>query len=293
MVMAVIGAALSVDTAHARNEDGSWEMGAYIMNSGFDNDSNFDDAFGGGIRGAYHFKAAHALEVDYDVSEAEDSFNSARNIDITKLGIGYMHNFFVRGHEKAVHPDLHSDRRRRQVLVLRSQRIPLRLEDLPLARRRHRRRELGVLLAGHHGGGVVSVWRRPVGTQVPVTRASAEIRSPGKVAVVNVTARVRDALRQAPVRQGLSVVSVSHTTCGLCVNEDEEGLKKDIVRVASLLLEPLERQEPFRHDRIDNNARATASCIWGPGRTSSCWRWMGPAPGGSRCSSWVNERLLE
>jgi hypothetical protein len=102
MVMAVIGAALSVDTAHARNEDGSWEMGAYIMNSGFDNDSNFDDAFGGGIRGAYHFKAAHALEVDYDVSEAEDSFNSARNIDITKLGIGYMHNFFVRGHEKAV-----------------------------------------------------------------------------------------------------------------------------------------------------------------------------------------------
>ena len=91
---------------------------------------------------------------------------------------------------------------------------------------------------------------------MPVTRASAEIGTPGKVAVVNVTAQVRDALRRAPVRQGLSVVSVSHTTCGLCVNEDEEGLKKDIVRVASLLLEPLERQEPFRHDRIDNNARA-------------------------------------
>jgi secondary thiamine-phosphate synthase enzyme len=82
------------------------------------------------------------------------------------------------------------------------------------------------------------------------------------VAVVNVTARVRDALRQAPVRQGLSVVSVSHTTCGLCVNEDEEGLKKDIVRVASLLLEPLERQEPFRHDRIDNNARAHLTSIF-------------------------------
>jgi secondary thiamine-phosphate synthase enzyme len=32
--------------------------------------------------------------------------------------------------------------------------------------------------------------------------------------------------------------------------------------VASLLLEPLERQEPFRHDRIDNNARAHLTSIF-------------------------------
>jgi hypothetical protein len=102
MVMTVTGAALSADTALARNEDGSWEVGAYIMNSGFDNDTNIDDAFGGGIRGAYHFKAAHALEVDFDVAEGEDSFNPDRTIDITKYGVSYMHNFFVRGHEKTI-----------------------------------------------------------------------------------------------------------------------------------------------------------------------------------------------
>jgi secondary thiamine-phosphate synthase enzyme len=81
------------------------------------------------------------------------------------------------------------------------------------------------------------------------------------VAVINVTVQVRSALKQAPVGQGIAVVSVSHTTCGLCVNEDETGLKKDIVRMASQLLDALERQERFQHDRIDDNARAHLTSI--------------------------------
>ncbi len=96
---------------------------------------------------------------------------------------------------------------------------------------------------------------------MPISRRSTEVRTPGKVAIVNITGPVRDALTAAGLREGLAFVSVPHTTCGLCVNEDEEGLKQDLVRVASSLLEPLERESPFLHDRIDDNARAHLTAV--------------------------------
>lgn len=86
--------------------------------------------------------------------------------------------------------------------------------------------------------------------------ASVEVETPAPIAVVNVTTLVRQALERAGVRRGLAVLTVPHTTCGLCVNEDEAGLKEDIVRLATHLLDPLERRGPFHHDRIDDNARA-------------------------------------
>jgi len=81
------------------------------------------------------------------------------------------------------------------------------------------------------------------------------------VAVVNVTAEVGRALAQVSIRQGMALISVPHTTCGVCVNEDETGLREDFVRLASHLLDPLERQGPFGHDRVDDNARAHLSSI--------------------------------
>jgi secondary thiamine-phosphate synthase enzyme len=90
---------------------------------------------------------------------------------------------------------------------------------------------------------------------------STEIRTEGAVAVVNVTPEVRRALGQSGIRSGLAVVSVPHTTCGVCINEDEAGLKEDMTRVVSRLLEPLAREEAFHHDRIDDNARAHLAAI--------------------------------
>jgi secondary thiamine-phosphate synthase enzyme len=91
---------------------------------------------------------------------------------------------------------------------------------------------------------------------VRVANASTEIRTPAKVAVVNVTEEVRRALAGAAIRNGLAVVSVPHTTCCLSLNEDEPGLKDDIGRLARHLLDPAEPEGGFRHDRVDDNARA-------------------------------------
>ena len=87
-------------------------------------------------------------------------------------------------------------------------------------------------------------------------RASIEVRTPSRVVVVNVTSQVRGAVSRAGLRHGMAVASVPHTTCSLLVNEDEAGLKDDLVRLVTRLLEPLAGEEPFHHDRIDNNARA-------------------------------------
>ena len=86
--------------------------------------------------------------------------------------------------------------------------------------------------------------------------ASVQIETPAKVAVVNITAQARGGLTHADIGRGLAVLSVPHTTCGLCVNEDEPGLKDDLVGLASRLVDMVRPPEGFHHDRIDDNARA-------------------------------------
>ncbi len=118
--------------------------------------------------------------------------------------------------------------------------------------------------------------------------ASVEIETPDTIAVVNVTSLVRKALGRAGVRRGLAVLTVPHTTCSLCVNEDEAGLKDDIVRLAAHLLDPLERREPFHHDRIDDNARAhLLATLFGHAAT------LPVADGDLRLGTWQSLFLLE
>ena len=86
--------------------------------------------------------------------------------------------------------------------------------------------------------------------------ASAEVGTPAKVCVQDVTGEVRRALAADGMRQGIVAISVPHTTCGLCVNEAETGLLEDLTRLAARLVEPVAPREGFAHDRIDANARA-------------------------------------
>ena len=94
-----------------------------------------------------------------------------------------------------------------------------------------------------------------------VANASVEIRTAAKVAVVNVTAECRKALSHAGIARGLAVLTVPHTTCGLCVNEDEPGLKHDLEQLASRLVDLVRPGEGFHHDRVDDNARAHLTSV--------------------------------
>ena len=71
--------------------------------------------------------------------------------------------------------------------------------------------------------------------------------------IVDITDEVLRAVRESGVKNGILVVQLPHATASLVLNEDEEGIKTD-------LLNKLEELVPSRggylHDRIDDNAHA-------------------------------------
>jgi len=55
---------------------------------------------------------------------------------------------------------------------------------------------------------------------------------------INVTERVRAAVRQSGIREGLCLVSAMHITAAVYVNDEEPGLKRDISAWADRLAPP-------------------------------------------------------
>jgi secondary thiamine-phosphate synthase enzyme len=70
--------------------------------------------------------------------------------------------------------------------------------------------------------------------------------------VLDLTDRVQQALRELAAADGVALVSVSHCTCGLYLNENESGLLEDTLTA----LTSLGRLQRWRHDVIDDNAGA-------------------------------------
>jgi secondary thiamine-phosphate synthase enzyme len=92
-------------------------------------------------------------------------------------------------------------------------------------------------------------------TQIP-------IRTGGRHALVNVTAELSRAVANSGVQTGIACASVPHTTCALIVNEDEPGLREDILRLMDEVVFPLGKKKPFAHDRVDNNAAAHLTSLF-------------------------------
>lgn len=73
-----------------------------------------------------------------------------------------------------------------------------------------------------------------------------------RIELVDVTVQVEAAVEESGVKEGICLVFVPHATAALLANENESGLKEDFS-------ETLARWFPegdYRHDRIDDNARA-------------------------------------
>ena len=79
--------------------------------------------------------------------------------------------------------------------------------------------------------------------------------------VMNVTGQVEKAVRQSGVRDGIVLVFTHHTTTALVLNEDEPGLRQDLLTVVSALYD----RPGYRHDLIDRNAAShLAASFAGP-----------------------------
>ena len=81
--------------------------------------------------------------------------------------------------------------------------------------------------------------------------------------LVDITDDVGDAIRG--VERGICVLFTTHTTAALFINENESGLRSDIL---SLMEKLVPRGDGYGHDRIDDNAHShLRACLLSPSLT--------------------------
>ena len=76
-----------------------------------------------------------------------------------------------------------------------------------------------------------------------------------RVALINITPQVEEALRESGVREGMVLVNAMHITASVFINDDESGLHQDYKE----WLEQLAPHEPvskYRHNVGEDNADA-------------------------------------
>jgi secondary thiamine-phosphate synthase enzyme len=82
---------------------------------------------------------------------------------------------------------------------------------------------------------------------------SFRVSTKAQTETVDISQEVAEAVREAGVEEGLVCVSTPHTTAAVYVNENERGLRRDVVALARTLLAA---GEGFEHNQVDHNAEA-------------------------------------
>lgn len=69
--------------------------------------------------------------------------------------------------------------------------------------------------------------------------------------LIDITDRVRAIVKDSGVKEGICVISTRHTTSGIIINENERGLRSDILGMLESLVP---ENKNYAHNQIDNNA---------------------------------------
>jgi secondary thiamine-phosphate synthase enzyme len=72
-----------------------------------------------------------------------------------------------------------------------------------------------------------------------------------RIEIHNITPRVEEIVRESRIRDGIVVIHAPHATAAIVLNEDEEGLKNDII---SFIQKNIPYNYPWKHNLIDDNA---------------------------------------
>lgn len=80
------------------------------------------------------------------------------------------------------------------------------------------------------------------------------VETHSRIELTDITDEIRKAIGES---SGILVIWVSHTTAGIYVNENESGLREDVLT----LLEKLVPPQNYHHNRIDNNADSHLKAI--------------------------------
>jgi secondary thiamine-phosphate synthase enzyme len=90
------------------------------------------------------------------------------------------------------------------------------------------------------------------------------ISSSEQYQLINITDKVLDCVNKSKVKNGLLFLFVAHSTCSFITNEDEEGVKADVLERIKALAPP----KNYQHNCINHNAQAhVIASILGPSLT--------------------------
>jgi secondary thiamine-phosphate synthase enzyme len=78
-----------------------------------------------------------------------------------------------------------------------------------------------------------------------------KIETSKRIELVDITSEILKEVRKSEIPKGICLISTRHTTAGIIINENESGLREDIL---DLLNKLVPAGTGYRHDRIDNNA---------------------------------------
>jgi secondary thiamine-phosphate synthase enzyme len=81
-----------------------------------------------------------------------------------------------------------------------------------------------------------------------------EVKTHKRVELIDMT---EDAQKVVDRDSGLLIAFVTHTTAGIYINENESGLKEDVLAILARLVP----QQSYKHNRIDNNADSHLKAI--------------------------------
>ncbi len=114
--------------------------------------------------------------------------------------------------------------------------------------------------------------------------AEIVISTQKKRELVNITPLIQKEVKRHNFKEGLVYLFLPHATAGFWLNEDEEGLKKDVLR----FLDGLTKGNSWQHNQIDNNAEAhLAAGILKPSLT------LAVKNGGLTLGAWQQVFLVE
>jgi len=80
-----------------------------------------------------------------------------------------------------------------------------------------------------------------------------DIQTKTRTELIDITDRVRVLVKESGIKDGICVITTPHTTCGIIINENERGLRADILDMLESLVS---ENKKYTHNSIDDNAEA-------------------------------------
>ncbi len=80
-------------------------------------------------------------------------------------------------------------------------------------------------------------------------RKVIEVNIPARMAFLNITPQVQDALKESGIKEGLALINAMHITASVFINDDEPGLHQDYARWLEELAPFDPSPERYRHNR--------------------------------------------